>query len=846
MVPFASARDLKLEYSLRDTDGDVVFQTLSIPTIAPTFTIFGPSLVNANVIWTNPNGVTTNARSPAVNFFSTIGTYRIHCSDWSRVTYFELGTGNSYISNFVSNVNSMMCRFSGVTNTIYSFYGQPLLRLDLNGFPWETLSNCVSMQAMFYNGNNITGPFPTSLGIFPKVTEQGFSSMFSGCYSLTGNLPNLVGVDINITSLGGTFSTCSNATGGIPDYSGLTNLTSLASYVPYCTNLTGSIPVLSNLVKLTSLAAAFNYCRNITGSYPDISMLTNLTDLGYAFATTKMTGNIPVLSNLVKVTSMDSTFYNNEGGSNSGLVGSIPNLITLTNLTTLRLCFYSKPSLTGDVPNLPASLLTLEYTFTICYGLSGTVPDLTTGTNLNSLFNTFYSCTNLSGNVDVIFSNTNNLTKLTTSAQCFYNNYKLTGSGMRFVNASKSPSYIELTNSTSSSYRTFLNCTKLNDYALIPDCYGGTNTDIVFTSTGMSNTWTAPFVAGQSVTWVNPSGATTNALTPNITFFTNAGTYRIQSTAWTNVTALNFGTSGNPAYLTSLSQSPNVIAKLTGLITAVNMFSYQSNLVMDITYWNLNSLTNLTSLSSPFFQCKSLTGTIPAISNLIKVSTLQQAFQNCRLLSGSIPDYSMLTNLGNNALDQTFYGCAGLTGTIPAFSNLTKLRGSYGLYFAFNGCTGLTGSIPDYSMLTNMSDMSLYAAFQGCNKLTGSIPNYSTLSNLTSLDSTFLNCQGLTGSISDVTTMTNLTDIAAAFYGCTNLTGVIETIFSNTNNLTKLTTSAQCFRNNYKLTGNGMRFVNAPKSASYVTNGGSLSSSYQTFLNCTNLSDYATIPAWYK
>jgi hypothetical protein len=43
-----------------------------------------------------------------------------------------------------------------------------------------------------------------------------------------------------------------------------------------------------------------------------------------------------------------------------------------------------------------------------------------------------------------------------------------------------------------------------------------------------------------------------------------------------------------------------------------------------------------------------------------------------------------------------------------------------------------------------------------------------------------------------------------------------------------------------------MRFVNAPKAATYTVGTNSTNSSYRTFFGCTNLSDYAEIPAAYK
>ena len=166
------------------------------------------------------------------------------------------------------------------------------------------------------------------------------------------------------------------------------------------------------------------------------------------------------------------------------------------------------------------------------------------------------------------------------------------------------------------------------------------------------------------------------------------------------------------------------------------------------------------------------------------------------------------------------------------------------MYLAFYDCAGLTGAIPDISTMTK--NTSMYAVFYNCRGLTGSIPNISTMTNNTSMAYTFSYCRGLTGSIPNISTMTNNTSMEYAFYNCTGLTGSTETIFYNTNNFTKIKTSANAFAGVVGLTGSGMRWVNAQKAASYTVGTASTNSSYRTFYGCTNLSDYATIPAEYK
>jgi hypothetical protein len=107
----------------------------------------------------------------------------------------------------------------------------------------------------------------------------------------------------------------------------------------------------------------------------------------------------------------------------------------------------------------------------------------------------------------------------------------------------------------------------------------------------------------------------------------------------------------------------------------------------------------------------------------------------------------------------------------------------------------------------------------------------------------FYGCTGLTGNIPDLSKMTRCTSMAYAFYGCTGLTGNVDVF---TGNMTNLTTSANAFYNNKSLTGAGSNFINIAKSPSYTVGTASTNSSYRTFYGCTNLTDWATIPAEYK
>jgi hypothetical protein len=78
------------------------------------------------------------------------------------------------------------------------------------------------------------------------------------------------------------------------------------------------------------------------------------------------------------------------------------------------------------------------------------------------------------------------------------------------------------------------------------------------------------------------------------------------------------------------------------------------------------------------------------------------------------------------------------------------------------------------------------------------------------------------------------------------MTNTVDSLFGDYSGLTKVTTSSNMCSGCIGLSGVGSNFVNAVKSASYNVGTDPTNSSYRTFYNCTNLTDYATIPAAYK
>ena len=158
-------------------------------------------------------------------------------------------------------------------------------------------------------------------------------------------------------------------------------------------------------------------------------------------------------------------------------------------------------------------------------------------------------------------------------------------------------------------------------------------------------------------------------------------------------------------------------------ITDISQYSNNK----DVRYAKMLDTSQVTNMSSKFYDCTSLT-TIPTLDTS-KVTDMRNMFQGCTSLT-SIPalDTSQATNMNS-----IFSGCTSLT-SIPAL-NTSKVTNMGGMFIS---CARLT-SIPalDTSQVTDMNSM-----FHRCTSLT-SIPALDT-SKVTNMYSMFGGCTSLT------------------------------------------------------------------------------------------------------
>jgi len=361
------------------------------------------------------------------------------------------------------------------------------------------------------------------------------------------------------------------------------------------------------------------------------------------------------------------------------------------------------------------------------------------------------------------------------------------------------------------------------------------DSNLYFYSTGHAANWTAPYMTASqtNMTWINPVGFSTNTVAPGINFFTNAGIYTITCPDWSKVTRMVFYSgAASRNYLTNMANVAYVSTRLSGLTSMDNMYRDQT-LYPKTADWDLSQLTNVTTLYYAWYGCTGLTNA-PDVNTLTNVTTLGGAWRGCTGLK-TAPAVNALTEV--TTLDKAWYGCTGLTNA-PDVNTLTNVTT---LYYAWRGCTGLTNA-PAVNALTKVTTLS--SAWHSCSGLTNA-PDVNTLTKVTTLYYAWYGCTGLKTAPA-VNALTEVTTLSAAWYSCSGLTNTLDSIFGGYTSLTNITTSQNAFYNCYRMSGVGSNFVNAIKHPTYSVGTATNNSSYRTFYNCTNLTDYATIPAAYK
>ncbi len=205
--------------------------------------------------------------------------------------------------------------------------------------------------------------------------------------------------------------------------------------------------------------------------------------------------------------------------------------------------------------------------------------------------------------------------------------------------------------------------------------------------------------------------------------------------------------------------------------------TYQSALT-NIDFGDNFNTTNVTSMSSMFNGCRSLTSLNLSIFNTSNVVNMFEMFQHCSSLTSLNLSNFNTTNATN--MGWMFSWCSNLTSlNLSSFntSNVTNIR------YMFCECNNLSNLILSNFNTFNVTDMS--GMFSGCSSLTSlNLSNFNT-SNVTDMASMFSSCSSLTSlNLSNFNT-TNVTSMYGMFVGCSNLTSLNLSNF-NTVNVTNM------------------------------------------------------------
>jgi hypothetical protein len=296
--------------------------------------------------------------------------------------------------------------------------------------------------------------------------------------------------NLKFTNLSGAFFGCSNLTSISGDLSAQTNttfqdffwlcgLTSIPSGLfdncPNVTNFAGSffqnqitsIPsgLFDNCPNVTTFGNTFN--QNQITSIPSglFDNCPNVTSFSNTFQQNQIT-SIPagLFDNCHNVTTFTSSFFQNQITSiPSGLFDNCPNVTIFSN-TFRQNQITSIPS--GIFDNCP-NVTTFANTFqqnqitSIPAGLFDNCP------NVTNFAETFLGNSSLNVNISDLVLNMD-MTKVTTTRQMFSGCSSIVGNGQDLIDKPKAAGFVVSTAINSGSYRTFFNCTSLNDFATIP------------------------------------------------------------------------------------------------------------------------------------------------------------------------------------------------------------------------------------------------------------------------------------------------------------------------------------------------------------------------------------------
>ena len=391
--------------------------------------------------------------------------------------------------------------FSGKKNlvTAYNtFLGCDALSGDIPSGYFEGCTNLTDIHGHFQNCSGLTGVIPsdfwsdcrniadasylfsgcTGLGGTSSLQEipkdffankfrlDNASYMFNGCNQLQFLLQSEWFKDCRLlTKISRIFSGCTNAAGEIPgdlftvrDENGEimeTVMLEAAGVFNGCQYLNGEIPgnLFDKFLKVRDLSYFFYNCENLQGGIPDelFANCYQVTNMNYMFYSCNKLGKY------TDEITEETPYFCNEY-----LFMNCTNLLSTNNMFNM---WDDGTQLRGQIP--PTLFMTCtklestSYMFAHCTLLTGGLDGqlFARCSKLKTCSGTFYACSGLNGELSgALYSDTNN-PLITTFTECFLGCSKLTGNAPTLWSQFSGAERV----------RCFQGCTKLDNYASIPD-----------------------------------------------------------------------------------------------------------------------------------------------------------------------------------------------------------------------------------------------------------------------------------------------------------------------------------------------------------------------------------------
>uniref|UniRef100_A0A0E0E391 Receptor kinase-like protein Xa21 n=1 Tax=Oryza meridionalis TaxID=40149 RepID=A0A0E0E391_9ORYZ len=262
----------------------------------------------------------------------------------------------------------------------------------------SSLSNCSKLTKLLFDGNNLQGNLPSSIGNLSSNLEQ----LWLRNNQISRLIPPGIG---NLKSLNMFYMDCNYLTGNIPPTIGYLHNMVILSFAQ--NRLSGQIPgTTGNLVQLNELHLDGN---NLSGSIPEsIHHCTQLKTLNLAH--NSLHGTIPV--HIFKIFSLSEQLNLSHNYLSGGIPQEVGNLINLNKLS------ISNNRLSGNIPSTLGQCVILESLELQSNFLEGIIPE--SFAKLEGINKLDISHNKLSGKIPEFLASFKSLINLNLSFNNFY------------------------------------------------------------------------------------------------------------------------------------------------------------------------------------------------------------------------------------------------------------------------------------------------------------------------------------------------------------------------------------------------------------------------------------------